>query len=59
MMGQQTGGEAQLFYAFNLDEYVPSITSFVASTGFSISARFVRICPISTATPAARQWIRS
>ena len=23
MMGQQTGGEAQLFYAFNLDEYVP------------------------------------
>jgi len=23
MMGQQTGGETQLFYAFNLDEYVP------------------------------------
>ncbi|MDH3673790.1 MAG: transposase [Gammaproteobacteria bacterium] len=23
MMGQQTGGEARLFYAFNLDEYVP------------------------------------
>ncbi len=23
MMGQQTGGEAQLFYAFNLDEYIP------------------------------------
>ena len=23
MMGQQTDGETQLFYAFNLDEYVP------------------------------------
>ena len=23
MMGQQTGSETQLFYAFNLDEYVP------------------------------------
>jgi transposase len=23
MMGRQTGGETQLFYAFNLDEYIP------------------------------------
>ena len=28
MMGQQPGGQKQLFYSFNLDDHVPRITCY-------------------------------
>ena len=40
-MGMQTA-PAQLFYDFCLDDHVPEVTCFDASTGFLISKRCVR-----------------